>query len=101
MVHLSPTGHTANWTIECKPLVYNFEDWSIPNDLEFGFMPSALPSLSNLLELELESPISSSSFTSGEDLFDDTGIDPNDLCRYLYNKPAATCRASLLVSTDL
>jgi len=98
---LSPYSHTANWTIEYNPLVYNFEDWSILNDFEFGFMPSSSPSLSSLLESELESPISGSSFTSAEDLFDDTGIDPNDLSRYLYNKPTAAYRASLLVSTDL
>ena len=64
-------------------------------------MPSAKRSLSNLLELELESPISGSSMTSAEDLSDDTGIDPNDVSLYLYDKPAAARRESLLVSTDL
>jgi hypothetical protein len=103
-----PSSHTANWTVECNPLVYNSEDWSIPNDLEFGFMSGSLPSLSSPLELEpesalsspLESPISGSPFTNAEDLFDKTRIDSNDLPRHLYNKPAATCGISLLVSTD-
>src|SRR5579871_3996577 len=87
---LPPIEHTGNWAIEYNPLVYNFEDWSILNDLEFGFMSSALPSVSGPLELP-ESPLSSSSLTSEEDLFGEMGIDPNVLSRHLYDEPAATC----------
>lgn len=79
---------------EYNPLVYNFEDWSKLNDLEFSLTPSPL-------KFEPESPISSSSISSAEDPFDDTGIDPNVLSRHLYNEPAATCRASLPDFPDL
>jgi hypothetical protein len=100
-IALPPIGHTGNWTIEDNPLDRNFEDWSILNDFEFDFIPSAIPSLSSPLELKPESPISSSSFTTAEDPFDEMDIDPNILSCHLYNEPVTTSSALLLVSTRL
>jgi hypothetical protein len=98
---LPPIGHTSNSIIEYNPLDYNSEDWSILNDFEFGFMPSAIPSISSPLELKLGSPTSSSSFTTAEDPFDETEIDPNILSCHLYDEPVTTSSALLLVSTRL
>jgi hypothetical protein len=98
---LLPAGYAANWVVGYNSLDYDFEDWSKLNDTGFNFMLSTLPGATTPLELGPESPGSNSSATSTEGLFDDIEIDSNVLSGHLDNKPAATCRAFLKVSTHL